>query len=1232
MDSRINRAGLRARLANLSREKLALLEKKLNERGRTLSASQAQGGGTASLDNTVLFQCSLNRSRELMERDVQLQEVRPSQSIVDELARTCRNSIDYLASACRLYADRPAMGNRVTRNAQDPCGNSAAGTRVPEFRTLSYRDLWGRIERLAGGLFRAGFVDTGHRVGICGFGSPALLAADYACLYLAAASVPLPLRMPHIDLKRIVEETEIGCVICSLDEFGHVAELALQAAGIRHLVVADLDEKDDAGVQRFRVLRDEFGRRRPGIRVTCTAELESVGSRYDRVSPVVPRPASDPLMTVVYTSGSTGTPKGALYPESVWSQYWSQILAGFLPEVPAVSVSFLPLNHLMSRIGIMRRLLHGGTTYFTSRSDMSTLFEDIRLVRPTMLNVVPRISQTIYHEYQAELMRRCGGQAAERREAVGRELMAEMRTACLGDRLLLMTNGSAPIAPQTLLFLKKCFRVPVIDGYGSTEAGFISRGNRIQSGNVRDYKLADVPELRYFASDKPYPRGELRIKSRLSIPGYLNSPEASRELYDGEGYLKTGDVVEERAPGEIAWIDRTTNVLKLSQGEFVSLGRLEALYSGSSRFIDQIYLYGTSERPCLLAVVVPDCEALTRSMGPARTQDEAVREVIRTEISEIASRNELQPYEVPRDFMVEWEPFSLSNGLLTESHKLARPNLRARYGGPLENLYECLDHPQPPTIGEPATDGSAEPVEQLLKRALGVSLGVAGVKSEDRFRDLGGDSLDSIRFSNLVHRLCGVRLPAAVVLDEGSTVRDWAGYVVRRLRSDTGSTPLTCGSVHGDTGLLSAGDLRLEKIFAPRELDEARLAAGAADRRVGAVLLTGAAGFLGRSLLAELMDHAAAGTITLRCLVRAPNAAAAAGRLFDGMGWLDSEKREVLRGLLGDGRISVMAGDLISPRLGMDEQVYDRAAEEIDCIIHGAALVNHILPYAQLFEPNVVGTVEVMKLAAKVRRKSVNFVSSVAVTAGTGGGQAAREDDDVRTAYPVRIAGAGYAAGYAASKWACEVMLRELHEKTGVPVEVFRCGMILPDSRRCGRINLNDWFTRLLCGLIWTGIAPSSFYDTRDAAETAHFGGLPVECVGRFIAGNALCTGTGYRTYHLVNPGTDQPVSLDRIVEWVRSAGYRIGRVPDYAAWYSRFQEKLMALDESRRRQSPLSALHQWQNPIGRQSRLDTARFVRRYEEISRAAGEEAVIPNLSERYIHKCLSDLQDLELIRPD
>ena len=135
---------------------------------------------------------------------------------------------------------------------------------------------------------------------------------------------------------------------------------------------------------------------------------------------------------------------------------------------------------------------------------------------------------------------------------------------------------------------------------------------KVQRPPVIDYKLVDVPELGYFSTDRPHPRGELLVKSENMFPGYYKRPEITADVFDADGYYRTGDIVAEVGPDRLVYLDRRNNVLKLSQGEFVTVAKLEAVF-GDSPLVRQIYIYGNSARAYLLAVVVPTEEALARS-------------------------------------------------------------------------------------------------------------------------------------------------------------------------------------------------------------------------------------------------------------------------------------------------------------------------------------------------------------------------------------------------------------------------------------------------------------------------------------------------------------------------------------------------------------------------------------------------------------------------------------------
>src|SRR6185312_4354511 len=431
-------------------------------------------------------------------------------------------------------------------------------------------------------------------------------------------------------------------------------------------------------------------------------------------------------------------------------------------------------------------LASGGIGFYTGRSDMSTLFEDIPLARPTVLSLVPRICDMVYQRYQLELERLAG--TSEQVDAAAR---AEVRDRLLGGRIVSALCGSAPLSEQMQAFMAGILGTTVTDCYGSTETTRpVVVNQQVRRPPVIDYKLVDVPELGYFSTDKPYPRGELRLISEGMVPGYYQQPEITARSIDEQGYFKTGDIMAELAPDRLVYVDRINNVVKLSQGEFVAISKLEALYS-TSRYIDQIYVYGSSGQSFLLAVVVPDYERIG-------TRDEAeVHAAIAEQIRLLAKEAELNPYEIPHDFLIEPVRFSTGNGLLSGVGKLLRPALKERYGPALERRYAEIAAGRVELFNELKDASRERPTLDTVAGAAQVTLGsyAPDFAADASFTDLGGDSLSAHTFATVLEQAFGIDVPVQVIISPTATLNSIAGYL-DSVRGSTSDRP-TYRSVHG---------------------------------------------------------------------------------------------------------------------------------------------------------------------------------------------------------------------------------------------------------------------------------------------------------------------------------------------------------------------------------------------------------------------------------------------------
>ena len=1151
------------------------------------------------------------RVEELTATDPQFAAARPDPAVAAALEQPGLRLPQIIRTVLEGYADRPALGQRAVEFAKDPkTGRTVLGV-LPHFDTLTYGELGDRVDALSRAL-TGDPVQAGDRVCVLGFNSVDFTTIDVALAQTGAVAVPLQTSAATTQLQPIVAETEPSLIAASVNQLPDAVELILGGGHTpAKLVVFDYHPEVDDQREAVETARARLA---DTVVVETLADVLERGRKLPVTPAAEPDDSGDPLALLIYTSGSTGAPKGAMYPQSNVGKMWRRSSRNWFGESAAsITLNFMPMSHVMGRGILYGTLGNGGTAYFAAKSDLSTLLEDLELVRPTELNFVPRIWETLFGEFQRQVDR--GVPEAE--------VLEEQRQYLLGGRFIFAMTGSAPTSPELKEWVESLLETHLLDGYGSTEAGMVLFDGEVQRPPVVDYKLVDVPDLGYFSTDRPHPRGELLLKTENMFPGYYKRPEVTAGVFDADGYYRTGDVVAEVGPDRLVYVDRRNNVLKLAQGEFVTVAKLEAVF-GNSPLVRQIYIYGNSAHPYLLAVVVPTEEAL------ANNDIEVLKPLIADSLQDVAKEAGLQSYEVPRDFIVETTPFTLENGLLTGIRKLAWPKLKQHYGERLEQLYTELADSQANELSELRRGGADAPVLETVSRAAAAMLGTAAtdLSPDAHFTDLGGDSLSALTFGNLLREIFDVDVPVGVIVSPANDLQAIADYIEGERK---GTKRPTFAAVHGrDATEVHARDLTLDKF-----IDAPTLAAAPSlpkpTTEVRTVLLTGATGFLGRYLALEWLERMDLVDGKVIALVRAKSDAEARARLDNTFDSGDPKLPAHYRRLAAD-HLEVIAGDKGEANLGLDQQTWQRLADTVDLIVDPAALVNHVLPYSELFGPNALGTAELLRIALTTRQKPYTYVSTIGV-----GDQIAPakfvEDGDIREISPTRQINDSYANGYGNSKWAGEVLLREANDLCGLPVAVFRCDMILADTTYAGQLNLPDMFTRMMLSLVATGIAPGSFYelDAEGDRQRSHYDGLPVEFIaaGISILGTrVLDSGVGYQTYHVMNP-YDDGIGLDEYVDWLVDAGYPIQRIADYGEWLRRFEGAMRALPERQRQYSLLPLLHNYQKPGTplHGSLAPTDRFRAAVQEAKIGADKD--IPHVSAPVIVKYITDLQLLGLL---
>lgn len=293
-----------------------------------------------------------------------------------------------------------------------------------------------------------------------------------------------------------------------------------------------------------------------------------------------------------------------------------------------------------------------------------------------------------------------------------------------------------------------------------------------------------------------------------------------------------------------------------------------------------------------------------------------------------------------------------------------------------------------------------------------------------------------------------------------------------------------------------------------------------------AVLLTGATGFLGGYLAAELLAQT---PLTVYCLVRGRSPEGAARRLRTGL-----ERR----GAPASHRVVPVHGNLLTPMLGLCDKEYHALADSVSAVYHCAASVNLAAELRQLAPINVAGTEAVLRFAADAGAAPVHLVSTLGVFLAARAMGVTTVDERTEP-----LAGHSGAVGYAHSKYLAEMTARD----ADLPVTIYRPGLIL-GHRGNGRCPDGDFMARLLRAALLLRAAPECVGDAPVA---------PVDEVARALVALSRQPAVAGRAFHLVAP---EQLPFRAVFEQARAAGYPLA-VLGLREWRRLLADRMGQLD-----------------------------------------------------------------------
>jgi len=536
--------------------------------------------------------------------------------------------------------------------------------------------------------------------------------------------------------------------------------------------------------------------------------------------------------------------------------------------------------------------------------------------------------------------------------------------------------------------------------------------------------------------------GEVHIAGVQVGRGYLNRPDLTAERFladpfgtDPNGRMyKTGDLGKWRDDGTIEYLGRNDDQVKI-RGFRIELGEIEAQLVQHPE-IKEAIVVAREDAPGekrLVGYVIP------RDISN-RPAAESLREHLRSLLPE---------YMVPSAFVALQAIPVTPNGKL-DRRALPKPDQSAYTG----RAYE-------PPRGE---------AEEILAHIWQEMLHIERVGRNDSFFDLGGHSLLALKLLFMIDREFGLTLNVTDVY-KNPTLTDLAGRIGGDLRSED---------------LVDLGkESKLDEEIRP-------LADACTDIRSDLennILLTGCTGFVGRFLLAELLNTTDA---TVHCVVRARSQAEASSRIRDTL-----TKWDLWRDAFAE-RIRAVPGDLRSPGLGLDSNVYQRLSM-VDSIYHCATSMNHLETYSMARIANVDGVRELLRLAINKKTKLINYVSTLGVFGAKQGGRVVQETT------PIDMEKHQTSLGYTASKWVSDKILLTAEER-GIPCNIFRLGLVWGD-RKAGRYDELQREYRLLKSCLISGYGIERY--------RYHMAPTPVDYVARAVVCLSRRHPLGHGIFHI---------------------------------------------------------------------------------------------------------------------
>lgn len=554
------------------------------------------------------------------------------------------------------------------------------------WKSISSRELYRRVTGVARGLRECG-IKPGDRVAILGENRPEWTISDFAALMIGAVTVPIYPTLTSEQCEYLLQNSEAKAAFVSTAEQLNKILSIRGKTELKHIFVMDRTLRPNRSV----VWMSDFYRKGS---VKRDPEFEAMARQ---ITPST-------LATLIYTSGTTGVPKGVMITHGNLASNIGASFSSFDIRPGMVSISFLPLAHIVARhvdMGLLNRACT--LAYCPKIDDLSTVLKEIH---PTLFVAVPRVYEKIYNRASCRSAKglkgdlfqwalKVGGQhiseilAGVRPRALNwrvadRLVFSKIRKA-LGGRVQLFIAGGAPLGRELGEWFAKV-GIEIYEGYGLTETSPL-----VAINSPGHNKLGSVGRPLHNVEVRTADDGEILVRGPNVVQGYWRMPEETQDSFDGD-WFKTGDIGNIDADGFLTITDRKKNLIKTSGGKFIAPQPIETTLKRNTLIAEAAVIGDRRRFPAVLIAPTFDLlEAWAHQNRIAFDQhaDLVAHPRVRKLYEDIVNDvNEgLAKYEKLKKILILPDDLTVANGTLTPTLKLRRHHLESQYRESIERLY-----------------------------------------------------------------------------------------------------------------------------------------------------------------------------------------------------------------------------------------------------------------------------------------------------------------------------------------------------------------------------------------------------------------------------------------------------------------------------------------------------------------------------------------------------------------